>query len=170
LPAEHRAERWQRAWAFVGEGVDVRRAARALVRAAFGRAEALGGQAHGRIGVVLAAERVFSALSEALLEALEACDGDRRPVPPVGRAQERAHQDVARRALQAGECLIAGGGRGTDGRLEWGPTVFTNGEPGQDAVRDPRPLPLLHLLRLPRGGSPERLGAALGCRWDRPLG
>lgn len=165
-----RVERWQRCWAEVGERNDPHRAARAVVRAAFGRAEALGGLAHGRIGVVLAAERSFSAFTEGLLEALEACDGQARPVPPVERSLERAHQDVARRALQAGECLIAGGGRGADGRLEWGPTVFTNGEPGQDAVRDPRPLPLLHLLRLPRGGSFERMGAPLGCRWDRPLG
>lgn len=170
LPAEHCVERWERSWAFVGDRADALRSAEVAVRVAFGRAEALGGQAHGRIGVALVAERNFSAFSDALLAALEASGGERRSVPPVNRALERAHQDVVRRALQAGECLIAGGDRGTDGRLAWGPAVFTNGEPGQDAVRDPRPLPLFHLLRLPRGGSPELLGAALGCRWGGSLG
>jgi acyl-CoA reductase-like NAD-dependent aldehyde dehydrogenase len=171
LPAEGaRVERWQRTWAAVDEGEDPRRAAQSVVRAAFGRAAALGGQAHGRIGVVLVPERNFSAFTSALLDALERCDGEVRPVPPITRAVERAQLDISRRALQAGECLIAGGGRGSDGRLEWRPTVFTNAEPGLDAVRDPRPVPLLHLLRMPRGGSPDRLGAALGSRSQRPLG
>lgn len=171
-------ERWERSWVGVAGSGSQERAALRVVRAAFGRSEALGGQAHGRVGVVCVEEGCLSSFTEALLAALEACDGFQRPLAPVARVVERAHQDVVRRALQAGECLIEGADTPGAARAAFRPTVFTNAEVGQDAVRDRRPVPLLHLLRLPRGtrledprsGDSKSLELSLGSRWHPTLG
>lgn len=176
----------------VREGEDPERAARGLARRAFGRVEALSGFAAGRVGRVVCHERRFSALTTALLQALEEGPSpislpEGFDTPPDLTALEpglTAHLDGLRTlALDEGATVLVGGDlRRAQGRpggsqrsltsailspatTPWA-TVVTNVEERMRTVRPRRPAPLLCLLR----ARSDRAAEETARRLDLPPG
>ena len=156
-----------------------------ILEASLGRAGALDGLLHGRIGNVLCPEEVFSRFTERFLSRL---DEEETPLhgplnldPELASFLARAQE----RGLDEGATLLRGELKGRDkgnardedaletprGGFFPGargailvPTVFTNVEEHMQLVRTARPVPLLCLLRV----DSEEAGDELATRLDAP--
>lgn len=143
----------RRGSAAVLQAEDLGQRAAELARAAFGRAEALGGQLEGQVGRVLCHEAVFSPFSEALLAEVDRLSEGARPLRLLDPELPDRVGRLLRLGLDEGATLVRGPAEPPSGSQPLGaevtllPSVFTNAEPRQRLVRASRPAPVLALLR-----------------------
>jgi len=136
---------------------DVERCAAGIVARAFGRVQTLGGQLPGALARVHCDERIFSRLTECLLEVLEGEESVELP-PCIDRAAAADHHKACMRGLDQGATLIVGSEElgapvgGSSDRPRVAPAVLTNVEPEMEVARWRRPTPVLSLIRTPRNG------------------
>jgi hypothetical protein len=136
--------------ALVLAGEDPAAAARTLVERSFGAAAAFCGQRAGQVGRAVVHQRLFSALTAAVLEAVDALGPPAALLDP-GLAREL--EERLRLGLDEGATLLRGspgrlaGSRGEGGRGILSPCVFTNVEPAMRLAAARRPAPVLCLLR-----------------------
>ncbi len=136
--------------AFVLGDEDPRAAALALVERSMGPAASFSGQRDGQVGRAVVHQRLFSELTVALLEAVDALGPPAALLDP-GLAHER--QERLRLGMDEGATLLRGspgsaaGSRGVSGEGILSPCVFTNVEPGMRLAAARRPIPMLCLLR-----------------------
>jgi acyl-CoA reductase-like NAD-dependent aldehyde dehydrogenase len=139
----------------VSRGDDLAAAARRIVDEAFGRSLTLSGQRAGALGRVHCDERVFSAFTHELLDALASSPDARDPLPLIDAPAAERMRRLGAMGLDEGATCIAGGTEAERPRLTSRrvlPAVFTNVTPGMAFVRRQPPARLLCLLRAPRRG------------------
>lgn len=154
----------------VGKHIDPVREAERIVAAALGRIPALSGQREGHVARVVCDQRMFSALTAALLEEFDRmlADGP-AALPPLEPDLPHHLARLRRLGLDEGATLLRGDesgspGRGRSARLT--PLVFTNVEPGMRLARAGRPAPVLSLIR----ALDEEDAREMAERLDRPEG
>lgn len=135
----------------VGGNIDPALEAERIVDAAFGRVRALSGQREGQVSRVVCDQRVFSALTAALLEEIDRLlEEGPDPLPALEPDLPHYVARLRRLGLDEGATLLRGDEpgsplRGRGARLL--PLVFTNVEPGMRLARAARPAPVLALMR-----------------------
>ncbi|MFO1010648.1 MAG: aldehyde dehydrogenase family protein [Planctomycetota bacterium] len=138
--------------------------ARAVVAGAFGRRDALSGQAPGAIGRVLCHERSLSSFTAALLAELAANADVARPLRALDAALVEHHRRAFELGLDEGATPIFTPGDRPDAASEAsGPraVVFTNVEEHMRLAWLGRPAPLLGLARVESDARAEELAHAL---------
>jgi acyl-CoA reductase-like NAD-dependent aldehyde dehydrogenase len=139
--------------------------AEAIHEAAFGSAEALGGERDGCVGRVVCHEALFWAFTEALLACYDAQEeGSVMVREPLQRGHRAWMAELSQVAVGEGATWLRGGpsdsiGRG--GRAKMVRSVFTNVEPNWRLARAGRPSPALALIRAPDDPGAHEL--ALAC-------
>jgi len=127
---------------------DLEPQARALVRAAFGRAETLSGQAAGQASRVHCPASVFSRFTELLIDASRGVRDVEEPLPQIDRDAVRVFEHRVALGLDEGATLIDGGVDDVASR-RCRAAVFTNVEPRMELWRARRPVPVCLLSRTP---------------------
>jgi len=152
------------ATAVVTSECDPEEEAHAVCEAAFGLAEALGGEREGSLGRVVCHEGLFSTFTEALLERFDALEQAEALQRPLQQDLGGWAAELARAAVGDGATCLRGGpsdsiGRGGRGKIIR--SVFTNVEPRWRLARARRPAPALALLRASDDSRAHEL--ALAC-------